>query len=84
MRRDAAEHKGACCELIAGEGEGEEGRNTEGGVGDRLQGGNLTSVVKALQFAGAETLVTQSARRRGRAADKIVLPGVGHFQSTDS
>src|SRR5258707_8209368 len=43
--------------------------------------GNLTSVVKALNFLGAETLVTQDpAVVRGAA--KIVLPGVGHFQAT--
>jgi glutamine amidotransferase len=43
--------------------------------------GNLTSVVKALNFLGAETLVTQDPRVV-RAASKVVLPGVGHFQAT--
>jgi imidazole glycerol-phosphate synthase subunit HisH len=44
--------------------------------------GNLTSVVKALRFLGADdVVVTQSAEEVLRA-DKIVLPGVGHFQST--
>ena len=43
--------------------------------------GNLTSVVKALTFLGAETKVTQDAEVV-RSASKIVLPGVGHFQST--
>ena len=43
--------------------------------------GNLTSVVKALKYLGAETLVTQSPDEVLRA-DKIVLPGVGHFQAT--
>ncbi|GAA3769900.1 imidazole glycerol phosphate synthase subunit HisH [Terriglobus aquaticus] len=43
--------------------------------------GNLTSVVKALQFLGAETHVTQSPEDV-RAAEKIVLPGVGHFRAT--
>ena len=43
--------------------------------------GNLTSVVKALNYLGAETLVTQDPEG-ARRAEKIVLPGVGHFQST--
>ena len=43
--------------------------------------GNLTSVVKALNFLGAETIVTQDPEVVRRAS-KIVLPGVGHFQST--
>ena len=43
--------------------------------------GNLTSVVKALRYLGAETQVTQDAEVV-RGASKIVLPGVGHFQST--
>ena len=43
--------------------------------------GNLTSVVKALNFMGAETHVTQSPDDV-RRADKIVLPGVGHFRAT--
>jgi glutamine amidotransferase len=43
--------------------------------------GNLTSVVKALRYLGAETLVTQDPEVV-RAAAKIVLPGVGHFQAT--
>jgi glutamine amidotransferase len=43
--------------------------------------GNLTSVVKALTYLGAETQVTQDPEVV-RAASKIVLPGVGHFQST--
>jgi glutamine amidotransferase len=43
--------------------------------------GNLTSVVKALRYLGAETLVTQDPKVV-QAAAKIVLPGVGHFQST--
>jgi glutamine amidotransferase len=43
--------------------------------------GNLTSVVKALNFLGAETLVTQTPQIV-RAASKVVLPGVGHFQAT--
>jgi glutamine amidotransferase len=43
--------------------------------------GNLTSVVKALDFLGAETLVTQYPEVV-REAEKVVLPGVGHFQAT--
>ena len=43
--------------------------------------GNLTSVVKALKYLGAETLVTQDPEIV-RAASKAVLPGVGHFQAT--
>ena len=43
--------------------------------------GNLTSVVKTLQYLGAETEVTQSADCVRRAS-KIVLPGVGHFRAT--
>ncbi len=43
--------------------------------------GNLTSVVKALRFLGAETSVTQSPEAV-RGAEKIVLPGVGHFRAT--
>jgi imidazole glycerol-phosphate synthase subunit HisH len=43
--------------------------------------GNLTSVVKALNFLGAETLVTQDPGVV-RTAEKVVLPGVGHFQAT--
>ena len=43
--------------------------------------GNLTSVVKALKYVGAKTLVTQDPEVVLRAA-KVVLPGVGHFQAT--
>jgi glutamine amidotransferase len=43
--------------------------------------GNLTSVVKALNHLGAETLVTQDPEVV-RSAAKVVLPGVGHFQAT--
>ncbi len=48
--------------------------------------GNLTSVVKALNYLGAETHITQSPadinKTDVRNADKIVLPGVGHFRAT--
>jgi len=43
--------------------------------------GNLTSVVKALKYLGAEPVVTQDSEVV-RSAAKVVLPGVGHFQST--
>jgi glutamine amidotransferase len=43
--------------------------------------GNLTSVVKALTYLGAQTHVTQDAEVV-RKASKIVLPGVGHFRAT--
>jgi len=43
--------------------------------------GNLTSVVKALNYLGANTQVTQDPEVV-RTASKIVLPGVGHFQAT--
>ncbi|HLI78290.1 MAG TPA: imidazole glycerol phosphate synthase subunit HisH [Acidobacteriaceae bacterium] len=44
--------------------------------------GNLTSVVKALRYLGADDIhVTQEAGDVLRAK-KIVLPGVGHFRST--
>ena len=43
--------------------------------------GNLTSVVKALNYLGAETTVTQDPDVV-RKAGKIVLPGVGHFRAT--
>jgi len=43
--------------------------------------GNLTSVVKALKYLGAETQVTQDPEVV-RKATKVVLPGVGHFQAT--
>lgn len=43
--------------------------------------GNLTSVVKALKYLGAETLVTRDPEMV-RGAEKVVLPGVGHFQAT--
>jgi glutamine amidotransferase len=45
--------------------------------------GNLTSVKKAFDHLGAETIVTSDAEQVARA-EKIVLPGVGHFQSTSA
>ena len=44
--------------------------------------GNLTSVVKALRYLDARDVVVTQAPEEVRGADKIVLPGVGHFQST--
>ena len=43
--------------------------------------GNLTSVKKAFDHLRADTLVTEDPREVGKA-DKIVLPGVGHFAAT--
>jgi len=45
------------------------------------QAGNLTSVKKAFDHLGAETIVTDDPEQV-RKADKIVLPGVGHFSAT--
>ena len=44
--------------------------------------GNLTSVVKALKFLGAQNVVVTQSPADVLRADKIVLPGVGHFQAT--
>jgi imidazole glycerol-phosphate synthase subunit HisH len=44
--------------------------------------GNLTSVVKALGYLGARDVVVTQRPEDVLRADKIVLPGVGHFQST--
>jgi imidazole glycerol-phosphate synthase subunit HisH len=43
--------------------------------------GNLTSVLKALHHLGAETLVTDMPGALENA-ERIVLPGVGHFAAT--
>jgi imidazole glycerol-phosphate synthase subunit HisH len=43
--------------------------------------GNLTSVVKALRYLGAEDVVVTQSVEDVLRADKIVLPGVGHFQA---
>jgi glutamine amidotransferase len=43
--------------------------------------GNLTSVVKALRHLGAEVTVTDDPTVV-LAAERIVLPGVGHFSAT--
>jgi len=44
--------------------------------------GNLTSVVKALRFLGAKDIVVTQSPADVLRSDKIVLPGVGHFRST--
>ena len=43
--------------------------------------GNLTSVKKALDCIGAASVITDDPGLIARA-DKIILPGVGHFSST--
>ena len=43
--------------------------------------GNLTSVRKALDHLGAAAMVTRDPDVVARA-DKIILPGVGHFSAT--
>lgn len=44
--------------------------------------GNLTSVLKALRHLGAEPEVTDSDLALVERAERIVLPGVGHFAAT--
>ena len=46
-----------------------------------FRAGNLTSVKKAFDHLGAETVVTSDPAQVA-VADKIVLPGVGHFGAT--
>ena len=45
--------------------------------------GNLTSVLKALHHLGAETEVTDGDLALVESAERIVLPGVGHFAATE-
>jgi imidazole glycerol-phosphate synthase subunit HisH len=45
--------------------------------------GNLTSVLKALRHLGAEPQVTDGDLTLVESAERIVLPGVGHFQATE-
>lgn len=45
--------------------------------------GNLTSVKKAFDHLGAETMVTSDPSQVTKA-DKIVLPGVGNFAATNT
>jgi glutamine amidotransferase len=44
--------------------------------------GNLTSVLKALRHLGAEPVVTDGDLTPIETAERIVLPGVGHFAAT--
>ncbi len=44
--------------------------------------GNLTSVVKALRYLGADNILVTQEPSDLQRAEKIVLPGVGHFRST--
>ena len=45
--------------------------------------GNLTSVLKALRHLGAEPVVTDKDVSAIESAERIVLPGVGHFAATE-
>jgi glutamine amidotransferase len=45
--------------------------------------GNLTSVLKTLKHLGAEPVVTDNDLSLVEAAERIVLPGVGHFAATE-
>ena len=45
--------------------------------------GNLTSVLKALRHLGADPVVTDSDASMIERAERIVLPGVGHFAATE-
>ena len=45
--------------------------------------GNLTSVLKTLRHLGAEPVVTDGDLSLVEAAERIVLPGVGHFAATE-
>jgi glutamine amidotransferase len=44
--------------------------------------GNLTSVLKALRFLGAKVVVTDRDADVVVRAERLVLPGVGHFAAT--
>ena len=44
--------------------------------------GNLTSVLKTLNHLGAETRVTDGDLSLVDSAERIILPGVGHFAAT--
>jgi glutamine amidotransferase len=45
--------------------------------------GNLTSVLKTLRHLGAQTVVTDGELSLVESAERIVLPGVGHFAATE-
>ena len=44
--------------------------------------GNLTSVLKALRHLGAEVEVTDGDSSLVESAERLILPGVGHFAAT--
>ena len=44
--------------------------------------GNLTSVLKTLRHLGAEPIVTDGDTVPIESAERIILPGVGHFAAT--
>lgn len=44
--------------------------------------GNLTSVMKALDSLGAKDAIVAASPEDVRKADRIILPGVGHFAAT--
>jgi glutamine amidotransferase len=45
--------------------------------------GNLTSVLKTLRHLGSEPVVTDGDLSLVESAERIVLPGVGHFAATE-
>ena len=45
--------------------------------------GNLTSVKKTLDSLGANSIITSDAEQVSRA-DKLIVPGVGHFAATSA
>ncbi len=45
--------------------------------------GNLTSVAKALRYLGADDILVTQEPSDVERANRIVLPGVGHFRSTE-
>jgi glutamine amidotransferase len=45
--------------------------------------GNLTSVLKALRHLGAEAIVTDGDLAPIESAERLLLPGVGHFAATE-
>ena len=46
--------------------------------------GNLTSVLKALESLGAGDVKVTADPMVVRSAERIILPGVGHFQATEA
>ncbi|WP_058187452.1 imidazole glycerol phosphate synthase subunit HisH [Terracidiphilus gabretensis] len=45
--------------------------------------GNLTSALKALKHLGAEVIITDGDTASIENAERIVMPGVGHFAATE-